>query len=498
MKSKVLLLLVLGFVLAASGCVIPGLESYQGIFQPQQPETTEASIDMLKVQNLNLIPTPPIPAEGSFSLIFEVKNMDETQEVKANVGPYDIGLCTQTSGPTPTAAGVGGLVASLKEDIRVAHFTVNCGSTTDTIHLADANDASGTGIINQVYLCGTTSSNLCGCSLTINSADTLNLKIGGIEQTYWYYNCEHGTPAECTKTYGSKTVKYDSITLEDKSSCVSTSGSDPVVCGRYLSGTTQDTCEQKCKNKGGRIVVDSTASPCWPEYEQSGGFGGYCCRCGSESEWIGGGPGPEFTGEFTFAPQQTETMEWWFEAPTNAQIVNMPYTCPIRYKIEYGMTAKTQTEVTVVDEAKLRELQRSGQYQQITPKQNVYMGPVKIFFEFGLPQPVKEGDVMPLFITVEDKGSGRITGGGNVATGNLKIKLPSGFTVKSCDKFSGTTELTNTQQIPIIKKKSPQLRCAVQVPSVTDLRTYYIQAELTYVYELDYQQDVQINPTITK
>lgn len=494
MNSKILIPVALLFVLAVSGCVIPGFESYQGIFQPQQPETTEASIDMLKVQNLNLIPSPPIPAESSFSLTFEVKNMDETQEVKANVGPYDIGLCEQTNGPAPSGGGVGGLVASFKENISVVHFTVDCGDgKTDTLHLADVNDARGTNIVNQVYLCGA----LCDCSVTINSADTLNLKIGSQEQTYWYYNCEHGTPAECTKTYGSKTVKYDSITQEDKSSCVSTADSDPVVCGRYLTGeTTNDiTCQEKCNLRGGRKVVDSTATSCWPEYEQAGGFNGYCCRCGSE-EWIG--PAPEFAGEFTFAPQQTETMEWWFTAPTNAQIVNMPYTCPIRYKIEYGMTAKTQTEVTVVDEAKLRELQRSGQYQQVTPKQNVYMGPVKIFFEFGLPQPVKEGDVLPLFITVEDKGSGRITGGGNIATGNLKIKLPSGFTVKSCDKFSGTTELTNTQQIPVIKKKSPQLRCAVQVPSVTDLRTYYIQAELTYVYELDYQQDVQINPTITK
>jgi len=119
--------------------------------------------------------------------------------------------------------------------------------------------------------------------------------------------------------------------------------------------------------------------------------------------------------------------------------------------------------------------------------------------DFGAKQPIKSGDVLPIFITIEDKGSGVY---GKVLSGKLKIKMPSGFELAnpdSCGKFSKSgQEFKNSAEIPMIKKSSPQLRCSFKMPSVADMKTFYITGELAYEYKFDGEIKVPINPTLVR
>ncbi len=476
-----LIFLILSVVLV-SGCIVPEGDVFQGIFNPQKPNTIEASADLITVQNLNIIPEPPISAGDSFELSFEVKNNDETHEVdNVAVEQYDTGLCK--AGEVTSAPTKDRLIEDTTE-VRVVSFTTNCNDNTETtIHLVDSNDERrAEGYLfssNDQKLCNNQDCEEARCKVTVIDNDRVNLKIGNNNEEYF-------TTTDRTKNYAGMKITFNGVTSVKKSKCVSSAS-----CERTKADATK-----ACSKYGDDYYVKRISSKtyCYPWYGNRG-FDGYCYECDYKSGFTKPTTPSAPEGQ-TYMPLQTELFEWTFTAPTNDEIGNMPAKCPIRYKISYDFTAKTQVDVTVISPEKIRELQRSGKYEPITPTQTKGIGPIKIDISFGAKQPIKSGDVLPVFITIEDKGTGIY---GSVPAGSLKLSVPADFEVKSCSKFEENGDVyENNVDIPMIKKRSPQIRCSFIMPDVTDMRTYYIKAELSYNYQKDYETDITINPSIEK
>lgn len=235
---------------------------------------------------------------------------------------------------------------------------------------------------------------------------------------------------------------------------------------------------------------------------------------------------PLSTGK-ELVPQQTEYVEFKFDAPSNQEIGGMEAECPIRYKISYSFDAISQTDLQVISRDKLEALQRAGQAPTFTSTQSIGRGPIKIYFDFGATLPVRTSicknnsnvevectsssvdtdkssfSILPLFILVEDKGSGIF---GDIPANKLSFDISNDFKVSSCEKFtctevSGKLNCKNNQPIPMVKKKSPQIRCSFIVPGKDKVpvdKTYYIKAEMSYDYALYEDLSVAIKPTLEK
>lgn len=197
------------------------------------------------------------------------------------------------------------------------------------------------------------------------------------------------------------------------------------------------------------------------------------------------------------APLQAEFKEWTFRAPSNEDIGHLSVTCPMRFMVSYSHTATSQIDIDVINSDRLSQLQKSGQAPSFTPTLTVGSGPVKIYFDFGASMPVRNATTLPVYITVEDKGTGLL---GTIGSGNLKITFPDGFTIGDCPKFTcssppGNIVCTTNADIPIIKKKSPQLRCSITTPAESIEKTYYIRADMDYNYDIVQEASVEIKPT---
>jgi len=192
----------------------------------------------------------------------------------------------------------------------------------------------------------------------------------------------------------------------------------------------------------------------------------------------------------TLAPLQTEFKEWTFKAPNNVDIGSLSVTCPMRFMISYTHTATSQIDIDVINTDRLSQLQKSGQTPSFTSTLTVGSGPVKIYFDFGASMPVRGGTTLPVYITVEDKGTGLL---GQIDSDKLKITFPTGFTIVDCPKFDSSG--LNNANITMIKKKSPQLRCTFTAPPESIEKTYYIRADLNYSYNIVQEANVEIKPT---
>ncbi len=489
------LLFLVVAVVAVSGCIIPGID-VSSMFPQFRPATTEASSDLITTQNLNVIPNPPISAENAFTVSFEVKNNDENEEVdNVNIQRYDSGKCNfEGEGAASSAGGgVSGLVKE-EDDATVAFFDVTCpGETTPK--------KTGFEVGNEVdaQLIG-----LCGLKTTIKvtepykNLEDISVKIGGEEKSMKYQKTKD-PQYFCTRLYGKHDTRCmisfaNGLNMEfididrtvEKTSCVS-----PSSC--------ETNCRTTCANKNNIIDKISDKTPCAPYYDISAGFSAYCCTCkaGTRLSDRVGTKTTSVTGD-TYMPLQTELNEWQFTAPNNDNLGNMPGSCGIKYKITYDFTAKTQASVDVINADTLSRMQRAGQTPTANPTQSVGVGPIKVFFDFGASQPVRSGDILPIFVTVEDRGTGLLDSG-DIVAGNLRFTIPSEFDEVSCSKFSNSGgEWENSAAVPMIKKKSPQLRCSFKMPDVTDIKTFYIEARLDYTYKLDNEIKVSINPTLVK
>jgi len=100
--SKIGVLLILGGIVFISGCVEgTGLESIFSTFTTQQ-EVVVAPNEVLEIEDVKVIPNPPITADSSFKIVMSVVNVGEAsegvkeaREVKTHV--YDYGMCKPQS-----------------------------------------------------------------------------------------------------------------------------------------------------------------------------------------------------------------------------------------------------------------------------------------------------------------------------------------------------------------------------------------------------------------
>jgi len=254
---------------------------------------------------------------------------------------------------------------------------------------------------------------------------------------------------------------------------------------------------------------------------------------GSDKESLVGNAG-------SLAPLETDFYQWNFQAPDNNAINNLPTSCPIRFKVNYSYVAESQADVGVISKTRLEQLQRAGNTPSFTPSNAIGRGPIKIYFTFSSDMPVKSNNTISTFLNVIDKGTGLY---GEIGNYTLFINFPEKFTLIDeqcgpkfncavgsmsdyCKKYSGqadllekilcdankdgkidsndinalpkdTTGCINIEEIPIIKKSSPQIRCTVTVPDIEDEKTYYLSASLAYGYDVNGETSVDIKPILT-
>jgi len=230
---------------------------------------------------------------------------------------------------------------------------------------------------------------------------------------------------------------------------------------------------------------------------------GLCKPMLDPSEWTN--DGGIYSHTFgVFVPQQTEFVEWNFEAPTNEQIARLSTNCPIRFKISYDFNATTTIDADVISATRLNELQRSGQTPTFTPTQTVGSGPLKIMFSYGTSLPVRTtnktsfNSTLPLLIQVEDQGTGLYP---QIPPNSLTVNFNKDFEIYSCDRFNiGDGVIKNSDTIQMIKKKSVQLRCLFLTPdeSVVPIeKTYVFTGNLFYSYDVTKDLTIDIKPTLT-
>jgi hypothetical protein len=202
----------------------------------------------------------------------------------------------------------------------------------------------------------------------------------------------------------------------------------------------------------------------------------------------------------SFLPKQNEFVEWTFKAPTAEDLVHINSKCPVRFKVSYSFDAISEVEVDVISEAKYDQLQQSGEFQTFVPTLSLGRGPLRIMLEFGASQPIKNNTILPIYVTVEDKGTGLYA---TIPAHELDLTVPAGFSwggEDSCgERFEcPTKELCyNSEDIMMIERKSPTFRCSLRTPETVNFeKVYSIEASLNYIYDITKQVDVDIKALI--
>ena len=205
-----------------------------------------------------------------------------------------------------------------------------------------------------------------------------------------------------------------------------------------------------------------------------------------------------------FVPGRVEFVEWTFNTPSNEEMGYLKTTCPIRFIIGYEFTAISEIEANVITERRYQQLQQSGEFTTFTPTINVERGPIKIYMEFGASLPIRTERVLPVYMTVQDKGTGLLSsvpGSSSLTDYQLSIKLPDEFTVQSdsCgERFTCSgNECWNEESLTMIKRESPTIKCSFTTPDEGTVgleKTYFITASLKYPYNLTQKVDVAVEP----
>ena len=202
-----------------------------------------------------------------------------------------------------------------------------------------------------------------------------------------------------------------------------------------------------------------------------------------------------------FVPGRVEFVEWTFNSPSNEEIGYLRTTCPIRFIIGYQFTAISDIEANVITENRYLQLQQSGEFATFKPTLNVGRGPIKIYIDYGASLPIRTERVLPVYITVQDKGTGLLK---EVPQNALKIIIPEGFGLaedsNSCgERFTcNGSSCSNTEDsLTMIKRESPTIKCSFTTPNEGNVvleRTYFITASLDYGYNLTQKIDVEVQP----
>lgn len=164
MKSFVLALFL---VLLISGCAgMPDIFGLGG--GGNNVNKTELSPDLVVIQNINVIPNPPIYAGDTFTVSFEVKNQDDLNEVN-NVAYtlFDTGLCGDPIGSSnPKTSSVpsnSGKLAPLQTELYqwtfrapdndlIAHLPAKCPIRFKVNYTYESNSSVDVDIISATRL----------------------------------------------------------------------------------------------------------------------------------------------------------------------------------------------------------------------------------------------------------------------------------------------------------------------------------------------------------
>ena len=213
--------------------------------------------------------------------------------------------------------------------------------------------------------------------------------------------------------------------------------------------------------------------------------------------------------EYTFdelVPNQVERVEMYFDAPTGEEIGFIEADCPISWLVSYNFNARSNDDFTVISNDRLNELQRAGEtWDGSDLPQYVGIGPIKTYFAFKTPMPIREENTIQFSVQVEDKGRGTYP---EVKAGTLYIKVPTswgnvGDDAEPCGtKFTelenegGNRIFRNSKAINLINRATPELICEFEAPSL-DIpeRSYTVSANVTnYKYVTYGSLDVHVEP----
>ena len=196
-----------------------------------------------------------------------------------------------------------------------------------------------------------------------------------------------------------------------------------------------------------------------------------------------------------FAPGQQESVRMDLKSPSSSETVNLAYSCPIRYMINYSFEAKSSvtTDVMALDRLKQIETQ-TGERPVYTRTLNVGAGPIRIMLEPISSMPIEAGKTLRFEITLKNEGTGEYP---SVMPDQLTLKVPKDFEPvlddnnRACGGFfwGGTPDgetiikYTNGRKIDLIEKQANPITCEFTTKTDVNIeKEYVITANLPYSY----------------
>ncbi len=185
--------------------------------------------------------------------------------------------------------------------------------------------------------------------------------------------------------------------------------------------------------------------------------------------------------EIPVNPQETKYFEIKLKAPNEETVAGLPKKCPVRIKVSYEYTAKTQVEAYVMTQDKFKELGMAGKSPYYAPTQKVGIGPVKIYFEFVQPQPFFNGKDVTFFVYAKNLGNGDVRG-------SFKINV---------EVLGSSSEPTcpSSGDLKFVEGETRKVKCTWR-PTLggSEEKMFYLAASAGYTYSYEKVVNVEVQP----
>ncbi len=185
-------------------------------------------------------------------------------------------------------------------------------------------------------------------------------------------------------------------------------------------------------------------------------------------------------------PGEVKYFSLTLTAPERNEIAGLEAKCPIRIKVTYNYNATTQVEAYVMKKEKIEKLEKAGKSPYYTPKQNVGIGPVKIYFEFFQPQPFESGRKVVFLVYAKNLGDGDV----NAPSGSKKLTItltqfPSEANNPTCEK----------SDVKFFRGETNKIKCTWNVPKLEEEeKMYYLIGKMNYEYSVEKVKEVIVKP----
>ncbi len=204
-----------------------------------------------------------------------------------------------------------------------------------------------------------------------------------------------------------------------------------------------------------------------------------------------------------FQSGQTEEIKLSLTAPGSQEIAGLPGSCPIRYKVDYKFTARSEMGFDVVSTDRLNQMEMEKGARPVK-KENLFIGggPIRVTLEPTSTLPVETGRKISYTLAVENKGTGEFS---RIAQNGLIMKVPADFTIPvelgdgPCgDYFTKQGDVwKNSRQIDLVQKTSNDITCTFQAPASSTVpvqKQYVVSTELNYTYDY-FGQEINVPVT---